>query len=88
VGYKSWSHLSRGAKGTAQQVAQREAALAKRKKKTKKVWGRFEKEKEINRWLHSGERRDEVEEEPSHRTPWSQVMMRVPQRTREMRVLP
>ena len=63
MGYKSRPHLSRGAEGTAHQVAQREAALAKRKKKTKKVRGRFEKEKEINHWLHGGERREEVEEE-------------------------
>jgi len=49
--------------GTVLQAAQREAALAKKKKKTKKVWGRFDKEKEINRWVDGGESQSDMEME-------------------------
>ena len=43
--------------------------LAKKKKKTMKVWMRFEKEKDINRWFHGSERREEVEEELESKDP-------------------
>ena len=69
TGYKSWSHLSRGPEGTVRQAAQREAALAKKKKKTAKVRRRFEKEKEINRRLHGGEHREEVDVERESEEP-------------------
>jgi len=54
AGYKSQSHLLRGPKGVARQATQREAALAKKKKKTEKARRRFEKEKEITRWVRVG----------------------------------
>ena len=50
-GYKSQPYLLRGAEGAAWQAAQREAVLAKKKKKAEKAQRRFEKEKEINRWV-------------------------------------
>ena len=51
TGYKSRPHLPRGLEGVVRQVAQKEAALAKKKKKAEKVRRRFDKEKEINRWV-------------------------------------
>ena len=54
AGYKSRPHLPRGAEGAARQAAKREEALAKKKKKAKKAWRRFNKEKEINRWVWGG----------------------------------
>ena len=69
MGYKSRPHLSRGAEGTARQAAQRQATLAKKKKKIEKVQRRFEKEKEINRRLCGGERPEEVEEELESKDP-------------------
>ena len=63
MGYKSRVHLSRGPKGAVQQYAYREAALAKKKKKAEKARRRFDKEKEINRWVHGGENRSNVEVE-------------------------
>ena len=50
-GYKSWPHLLRGLEGIAWQVALKEAALAKKKKRAKKARRRFEKEKEIGWWV-------------------------------------
>ena len=50
TGYKSRPHLLRGSKGAVRQATQREAMLLK-KKKAEKVWRRFDKEKEINRWV-------------------------------------
>ena len=43
------------------QATQREDALAKNKKKAKKVWRRFDKEKEINWWVRGGESRSDME---------------------------
>ena len=48
MSYKSRPHLLRGTEGVAWQAAQREATLAKKKKKAKKARRRFDKE-EINR---------------------------------------
>ena len=63
-GYKSRPHLPRGSEGAAQQATQREVALAKKKKKAEKARRRFDKEKEINRWVRGGgERQSDVEVE-------------------------
>ena len=61
-GYKSRPHLPRGSEGAAQQATQREALLAK-KKEGKKARRRFEKEKEISRWVRGGESRSDMEAE-------------------------
>jgi len=49
AGYKSQLHLLRGPEGAARQATQREAALAKKKKKAEKARRRFGKDKEISR---------------------------------------
>ena len=49
TGNKSRPHLLRGPEGAARQTAQREVALAKKKKNAEKARRRFDKEKEINR---------------------------------------
>ena len=61
MGYKSRLHLSRGPEGAVRQAAQREATLAKKKKKTEKVRRRFDKEKVINQQVRGGESRSDVE---------------------------
>ena len=45
----------------AQQVAQKEAANAKRKKRTREVWWKQEKEQEIARRVKAGEHRSNIE---------------------------
>ena len=62
--------------------------LIKKKKRAKKARRRFEKEKEINRRLCGGEHQEEVEKELESEAPRSQATTRVPQMTRETRVLP
>ena len=47
----------------AWQAAQKEAVLAKKKKRAKKAWRRFEKEKEIGRRVWGGESWSDVEVE-------------------------
>ena len=47
----------------ALQATQREAALAKKKKKTEKAQRSFDKEKAINRRVRGGESQSDMEEE-------------------------
>ena len=63
VGYKSRPHLPRGPEGAVWQAAQREAALAKKKKKTEKAQRSFDKEKAINRRVRGGESQSDMEVE-------------------------
>ena len=49
--------------GQAQQVAQKEAADARKKKRTKEVQRKEEKKKEVARRVKTGERRSDVESE-------------------------
>jgi len=63
TGYKYRPDLPRGPEGVARQATQREAMLVKKKKKVEKAQRRFNKEKEINRWVQGGESQSDVEVE-------------------------
>jgi len=53
----------------AQQAAQKEATDARKKKRTKEVWRKQEKEQEIARRMKAGERRSDVESELESENP-------------------
>ena len=59
--YKSWPHLPKGLEGWARQVAQKEAADARKKKRTQEVQWKEEKKKKVTRCVRAGERRSDVE---------------------------
>ena len=56
-------HLPKGPEGVAQQAAQKEAADARKKKRTREVQWKQEKEQEIARRVKARERRSDVESE-------------------------
>ena len=61
--YKSRPHLPKGPEGVARQAAQKEVADARKKKRTKEIQQKQEKEQEIARHVKAEERRSAVESE-------------------------
>ena len=61
--YKSRSHLPKGPEGVAKQAAQKEAADARKKKKTEVAHRKYKKEKEVARRMKARERKSDVESE-------------------------
>lgn len=73
MGYKSLPHLLKGSEGVARQAILKEAAEAKKKKRSKKAQGRHEKEKEIARLVRAGENQSDMEAKLESKEPTEMV---------------